>query len=159
MLALASPAQEWPRLATALGHGEWVDDARFASLKSAMQNRHALRSAIGAAFATLTIDAADAALKAHDVTFSVVARIAEVVEDPQLIANGLVVATDVAEPGYDRTLATPFRLHDEPQRTPSRAPTLGQHSRELLIEAGFDAAHIDGLIAQGVVVAGGAARS
>ena len=151
MLALAAPAQEWPRLAAALGHAEWAADERFAKLKDAMTNRHVLRGLIAEAFATLTIEEADRLLKSHDVTFSVVARLSEVVEDPQLIANGLVVATDVPEAGYERTLATPFRLHDEPQRTPTRAPALGQHSREVLIEAGYDTAQIEALIAEGVL--------
>jgi crotonobetainyl-CoA:carnitine CoA-transferase CaiB-like acyl-CoA transferase len=93
----------------------------------------------------------DAALKAHDVTFSVVARLAEVVDDPQLIANGLVVATDASVPGYERTLATPFKIHDEAQRAPARAPTIGEHSREVLGQMGLTDTQIDALIEQGIV--------
>ena len=151
MLALAAPAQEFARLATALGHREWIDDARFARMRDALKNRHALRALLAAEFAKLSIEAADALLKAADVTFSVVSRLAEVVDDPQLIANGLIVSTDDARPGYDRALATPFRVHDEPQRVPSRAPTLGEHSRELLIEIGFDDVAIEALRSQGVI--------
>jgi formyl-CoA transferase len=153
MLALAAPKQEWPRLATALGHPEWVADPRFADMRTSMKNRHALRALIASGFAAMTIAEADAALKAHEILFSVVAKLAEVVDDAQLIANGLVVATDSREPGYDRTLATPFRLHDETQRTPTRAPELGAHSREVLAEAGFSDAEVDALIAQGLVAA------
>ena len=72
------------------------------------------------------------------------------VEDPQLIANGLVVSTTSGEPGYDRTLATPFKLHGEAQRQPDRAPTIGEHSREILREAGLDDAAIEELFAQRV---------
>jgi crotonobetainyl-CoA:carnitine CoA-transferase CaiB-like acyl-CoA transferase len=154
MLALAAPKQEWPRLAVALGHPEWVADPRFADMRTSMKNRHALRALIASGFAAMTIAEADAALKAHEILFSVVAKLAEVVDDAQLIANGLVVATDSPEPGYDRTLATPFRLHDEAQRTPTRAPELGAHSREVLAEAGFSDAEVDALIAQGLVGAG-----
>ena len=109
MLALAVPKQEWPRLAAALKHPEWAADPRFADMRSALKNRHALRALIASGLAAMTIEQADAALKAHDVTFSVVARIADVVDDPQLIANGLVVGTDASVPGYERTLATPFK--------------------------------------------------
>ena len=151
MLSLAMPPLEWPRLAAALGHSEWLADARFGDMRTLMTNRHPLRALIAAAFATMTIEQADVVLKAHDITFSVVARLADVVVDPQLIANGLVVATDSAEPGYSKTLATPFKLHDEAQRTPTRAPTIGQHSREVLIEAGFSNAEVDALIAQDIV--------
>ena len=155
MLALAVPKQEWPRLAAALEHPEWTLDPRFVDLRASLKNRHVLRALIASGFAAMTIDQADAALKSHDVTFSVVARVADVVDDPQLIANGLVVGTDSAEPGYQRTLATPFKIHDEAQRTPTRAPTLGEHSRAVLIEAGFGDDEIIALIAQGVVASSG----
>jgi crotonobetainyl-CoA:carnitine CoA-transferase CaiB-like acyl-CoA transferase len=154
MLALAVPKQEWPRLAKSLGHPEWAADPRFADIRAALKYRHELRALIKSGFATMTIDEADAALKANDITFSVVARVADVVTDPQLLANGLVVGTDSVEPGFDRTLASPFRIHDEAQRTPSRAPTIGEHSRELLRELGLGDAEIDALIGDEVVGVG-----
>jgi formyl-CoA transferase len=61
------------------------------------------------------------------------------------------VGTDSAQPGYERTLATPFKIHDEAQRTPTRAPTIGEHSRQVLTEMGLTDAQIDALIAQGIV--------
>ncbi len=151
MLALAAPRDEWPRLAKALGHPEWTEDPRFCDLRAVLKNRLELRELIAAAFAAMNVEQADAALKAHDITFSVVARLREVVGDPQLAANGLVVPTDSTEPGYDRTLATPFKLHDEAQRTPGRAPAIGQHSREVLVEMGLGEAEIDALIERGIV--------
>jgi crotonobetainyl-CoA:carnitine CoA-transferase CaiB-like acyl-CoA transferase len=123
-------------------------------MRSALKNRHALRALIASGLAAMTVDEADAALKAHDVTFSVVARIADVVDDPQLIANGLVVGTDASVPGYERTLATPFKLHDEAQRKPARAPTIGEHSRDVLEQMGLTGAQIDALIEQGIVGVG-----
>jgi crotonobetainyl-CoA:carnitine CoA-transferase CaiB-like acyl-CoA transferase len=151
MLALATPRQEWPRLARALGHPEWADDVRFAEPRAALKNRHALRALLADGFAAMTAAAIDTALKDEDVTFSLVARLADVVNDPQLHANGLIVATASAEPGYERTLATPFKLHDEPQRVPTRAPALGEHSRAILARAGYDDAAIAALVEQGVV--------
>ena len=154
MLALAVPKQEWPRLAAALKHPEWAADPRFADMRSALKNRHALRALIASGLAAMTVDEADAALKAHDVTFSIVARIADVVDDPQLIANGLVVGTDASVPGYERTLATPFKIHDEAQRRPARAPTIGEHSRDVLAQMGLTDTQIDVLIEQGIVGVG-----
>jgi formyl-CoA transferase len=151
MLALAAPMEEWPRLGTALGHPEWSQDPRFADLRTSMKNRHALRALIGGAFATMTIAEADAALKAAEINFSVVARLDEVVRDPQLIANALIVPTESNEPGYTTTLASPFRLHGVTQRTPTRAPTLGQHSRDVLRELGINDSEIDALIEAHIV--------
>ena len=91
------------------------------------------------------------ALAGAGIVHSKVYRNAEVVEDPQLIANGLIVPTDSDEPGYDRALATPFRVHGSPQETPRRAPTIGQHSIELLLEHGFTQDQIDTLVANETV--------
>jgi len=151
MLALATPSQEWPRLALALGHPEWAVDPRFSDLRAALKNRHELRALLATGFAAKTAAEVDVALKTHDVTFSIVARLGDVANDPQLLANGLIVATESPEPGYERTLATPFKLHDEAQRVPGRAPALGQHTREILNAAGYDDAAIAALVDQRVV--------
>ena len=44
-----------------------------------------------------------------------------------------------------------FRVEDAPQRVPTRAPRLGEHSRELLRELGYDDGAVDHLLAEGVV--------
>ncbi len=155
MLALSQLAQEWPRLARALGHPEWIDDPRFADVRTIMRNRFALRALVTEAFSSLTLAEADAALTANDCNFGVVSRLRDVVADQQLLANGMVVPTDEQVPGYDRALATPIRFEGEPQRVPSRAPGLGQHSRDVLAELGYAADEIAALVATGVVRAAG----
>jgi crotonobetainyl-CoA:carnitine CoA-transferase CaiB-like acyl-CoA transferase len=59
----------------------------------------------------------------------------EVLADPQLRARGLFVEAEDAQRGRKVThLLTPLRMGDTPLRPP---PALGQHSREILTEAGF----------------------
>jgi formyl-CoA transferase len=151
MLALAVPWKEWPKLARALGHPEWIDDPRFPDLKSAMANRDALRAMIAAGIASLAADEVDQRLRAEGLPYSLVAGLRDVVDDRQLVENGVIVATDSPEPGYDRTLATPFTVHDESQRLPGRAPAIGAHTREILTEMGYDDTAIERLVAANVV--------
>jgi formyl-CoA transferase len=151
MLALSQLAQEWPRLARALGHPEWIADPRFADVRTIMRNRFALRGLITDALGTMTLAEADAALTAHDCNFGVVSRLRDVVEDPQLLANGAIVATDEQVPGYDRALAAPIRFEGVQQRVPSRAPMLGEHSRAVLAEFGYSPSAVDALVADGIV--------
>jgi formyl-CoA transferase len=151
MLALALPWREWPKLARALGHPEWLDDPRFPNLKSAMAHRDALRALIAEGFATLTAREVDRSLGAEGLPYNVVATLEDVVNDPQLVENRVIVPTDSSDPGYDRTLATPFALHDEPQRRAHRAPAIGADTESILSELGYDTAAIEALVADGVV--------
>lgn len=151
MLALAIPWKEWPALARALDHSEWLLDERFKDLSSAMSHRRELNDMVAQAFAAMSSIDADARLHAAGLPYSMVATLADVIGDPQLIDNNVLVATESTEPGYDRTLATPFSVGDERQRTPSRAPAIGAHTRSVLAELGFDEADVARLIADGIV--------
>ncbi|MEM7217663.1 MAG: CoA transferase [Pseudomonadota bacterium] len=151
LLSVQNMKRDWPKLAAALGHSEWLEDERFATVRTLFRNRREAGECIAAGF--MDLDLADALARLLDagIVHSVIARNAEVVEDQQLIDNGLIVPTDETEPGYDRALATPIRIDGVSQRTPSRAPTIGQHSAEILAEHGYDAAAAAELTAAGVV--------
>ena len=49
------------------------------------------------------------------------------------------------------TIGTPVKLAETPGTIRSGAPTLGEHSRDILGEAGLDAAEIEGLAARGII--------
>ncbi len=49
------------------------------------------------------------------------------------------------------TLGLPVKFSQTPGRVHGPAPLLGEHSRAILTEVGYDAAQIDDLIARGIV--------
>ena len=151
MLAVQNMKRDWPAIAKALGHAEWLEDERFAHVKAVFKNRFAALEVISDAFRALSLEEALAALEGAGIVHSKIYRNAEVIEDPQLIANHLIVGTDSTEPGYDRALASPIRIQGSPQETPGRAPKIGQHTQALLLEQGFTQAQIDALIDDKVV--------
>ena len=120
-------------------------------MKAVFKNRFAALEVISDAFRALSLEEALAALEGAGIVHSKIYRNAEVIEDPQLIANHLIVGTDSTEPGYDRALASPIRIQGSPQETPGRAPKIGQHTQALLLEQGFSQAQIDALIDDKVV--------
>lgn len=146
MLAVQNAKRDWPILANALGHREWLDDERFSDVRPLFRNRFAAKEMMLGAFAELTVVEITERLEAAGIVFSLIARNAEVIEDEQLIANGVIVPTESKEPGYDRTLATPFQISDEPQRTPALAPKIGEHTQSILSEAGYSDADIQQMI-------------
>lgn len=150
VLAVQNMKRDWPALATALGHAEWLDDERFRGVRRVFKNRHAAKSMISAALADMELATALAALSGAGIVHAVVQRNSEVLEDEQLIANGVIVPTDSTQPGYDRALASPLAITGAPQRTPGRAPKIGEHTETLLREHGYTDEQIDALLSAAV---------
>jgi crotonobetainyl-CoA:carnitine CoA-transferase CaiB-like acyl-CoA transferase len=88
---------------------------------------------------------------AEDLWVAPVQDFAEVVEDPQVAANDLLVDVPHPSGGTFRAVGNPVRLsgHDaKPLRVP---PTLGQHSREILAELGYEDDEVESLLGNGSV--------
>ena len=151
LIALQNVARDWPKFVRALERPEWLHDERLQPVKPLFSNRFHAREQIAAAIAQIDARELCRRLDAAGIVHSVVARNAEVVDDPQLIANGIIVPFDSEVPGVERTFATPIRLSDEAQVAPRRAPAIGEHSAEVLKGFGYDDAAIATLLADGVV--------
>ncbi len=70
----------------------------------------------------------------------------QVFEDPQVQARGMVVDTDHPTLGRLRTLGSPLKLSVTPPVVGRRAPLLGEHTEQVLREAGCDAALVESLL-------------
>ena len=144
----------WERICDVLGHPELRDDPRFASNSARMQHLAALTEAMSAVLATRGraewIEAFDAA----GVPVGPVHSIGEALSHPQTLARGNVVETVHPQAGPTRALGCPVHFSKTPTRIDRPAPLLGEHTRELLREAGYAEAEIDALVAEGVVGAG-----
>ena len=87
-------------------------------------------------------------LDAAGVTFGGVSSVNETSDDAQLRQSGALVPF-ADEAGL--TVSSPFHIDGAPKVAPQRAPSLGQHSDEVLHEAGYSADEIRRLRALGVI--------
>lgn len=87
----------------------------------------------------------------HDIWAGPVYGYADVVADPQIAHNETFVEYDHPSEGRVKTPGFPIRFSKTPTTVERGAPQIGEHSREVLAEAGFDAAAIDALLASGAV--------
>lgn len=134
----------WRTLCATLGRDDLVG-GQFATGDEGSR----VRAELEAVFATDTLAAWTARLAGVDCCVSPVLTFDEALVDAQFRARGMVVTG----PDGSRQYAPPFRL-DPPASTAVRnAPRQGEHSREILAEAGLAQAAIDALIADGVVSA------
>ncbi|TCC01581.1 CaiB/BaiF CoA transferase family protein [Kribbella soli] len=75
----------------------------------------------------------------------------QLVNDPQIRHNGTFVEYDHPTEGRVKTPGFPYSFEKTPAKVERGAPLVGEHSREVLAEAGFDADEVADLLATGVV--------
>jgi crotonobetainyl-CoA:carnitine CoA-transferase CaiB-like acyl-CoA transferase len=85
------------------------------------------------------------------VTFGPVRGPQEVINDPQLKANDIVVPLEGAGENLKYTVSSPTQVHGVAKVPARRAPKIGEHNEEVLKELGFDAMEIDSLRTSGAI--------
>ena len=145
----------WERICEVLGHPEWRTDQRFHDNTARMANLAALVEAINAVM--VTRDRADwmAAFEAAGVPAGPVHSIGEALSHPQALAREMVVELDHPVAGKTRAIGAPIKFSDTPCSVTRHAPSLGEHTREVLAEHGYTEAQIDALIAGGAALQDG----
>ena len=142
---------QFARLCGVLGHPEWRTDERYATNAQRVRNIGELSALIREAFASRAREELIAALDAAGVPCGPINDVAEVVEEPQVKARGLLrrvphpAGVDVPQVG------SPMRFAEAPLRVPAAPPLLGQHSEDILGELGYDARRIAALRTAGAI--------
>jgi formyl-CoA transferase len=139
----------WPGICETIGRPELVDDPRFATVEERRRRSGELAAILGAAFASRDYEHWRQTMSAHGITFGVISRPQDVPDDEQAVACGAIV--DTAIPEMPRTLANPIRLGFAEQQIAKPAPALGQHSDQILAEAGLSRDEIASLRASGAI--------
>lgn len=141
----------WVKLCTALGMTEFADDPRFASWLLRLQNNEALLPILEKRFGEKPRAEWLAILAAHDIPAGPVKTVQEFMDDPAVQHHDMVHEYEHPEVGRLRVMGQPLVFADTPARDPGPPPTLGQHTDEILKEAGYDVAAITGLRARRIV--------
>lgn len=141
----------WRRFCEALEQPQWLQDPRFATDVQRIANRAALSAEIEQVFATRPVQHWVDVLNAAGVPAGPVYTVPQVFEDPQVKHMG-ATAQAVSASGKTCTFVTqPVHLERTPASVQAAAPACGEHTDEVLREAGLDDDEIQALRAQGVV--------
>ena len=147
-MALFNEERQLRPLLNAIGREELADDPRFASKEARKQNASALVEELDDVFATRELAEWRAILDGVGVTFGVVGKTDDVADDAQMQAIGALVPF---ADGKVLTVSSPFHLEGEEKVAPRYAPAVGQHSEDVLRDAGYSADEIGRLRTLGVL--------
>ena len=139
------------RLFRAIGREDMIDDPRFRTNTDRVRNIDECDGAVAGFIAARTLDENMAIFQAAEVTASPVYEIDQLLDDEHIQARGVLVEAPDDEMGSVLMHNVIPRLSATPGRIRRPAPTLGQHTREMLAAIGYSAEQIAALAADGVI--------
>jgi crotonobetainyl-CoA:carnitine CoA-transferase CaiB-like acyl-CoA transferase len=141
----------WQRFTAATGLDELTSDPRYATNPDRVKNRDTLIPRITRALAARGCAEWAGRLNAAGVPAGPVNTVPAALEQPQVAAREMVVELEHPVAGMLRMLGTPLKLSAQPASIRRPPPVLGQHTDEILAEAGYPAARIAELRQAGVI--------
>jgi crotonobetainyl-CoA:carnitine CoA-transferase CaiB-like acyl-CoA transferase len=135
----------WKRLAPALGRPDLLEHPHYKNMKDRIEHRSEVVTTLGEIFATRDVADWVALLEENDIPTCRVNRLEDILAHPQIAANAAVIAKPHPTLGTFRTLTPPVKLSATPSSVARTAPTLAEHTREVLREAGLDDGEIETL--------------
>jgi len=144
-------SKDLPALAAAIGRPDLLSDTRFADDAKRAANAAQLTEILDEVFASQPLAHWREALDRAHITYGVVRAPHELISDPQLLANDILVPLSGAGEHMKLTVSSPLKVHDVSKVPARRAPDLGEHNDEVLEQLGFTIDEIDALRAGGAV--------
>ena len=138
-------------VASGIGRPDLLQDPRFADPAKLAANMGQLTAIVDEIFSSQPMAHWQAIFDRAHITYGLVRDPSDVIKDPQLRENGIVVALEGAGDNLTSTISSPMQVHGVAKVAAKRAPGLGEHNDEVLKELGFDAKQIDGLHASGAI--------
>jgi crotonobetainyl-CoA:carnitine CoA-transferase CaiB-like acyl-CoA transferase len=136
-------------VANAIGRADLLTDQRFSDPTKLIANMPQLTAILDEIFAAQPMAHWYEVFNGVHVTFGAVRGPQDVINDPQLRANDIVVPLEGAGGKLTSTISSPIQVHGVAKVPARRAPELGEHNVEVLEQLGFSASEIDGLRASG----------
>ena len=141
----------WERLCRALGRADWLADERLATGRDRYRHMAELVDGIDATLSAKTRDEWGAVFDEHGVIWGPVLGLHEVVDDPHANAIGLFPELEHPQLGAYRTVNAPMRFKTADVRPRGPAPKVGEHTKQILSEAGLSPLEAQALFDKGIV--------
>ena len=137
----------YPRFCTVMGHPEWMTDEAYATPAARSRNRAGMNAEIEAITRTRTSREWIETFNAAGVPAGHIYSIDQVFEDPQVRHLGMAAPVHHPDLGDIELVAQPIGMSGGEFAIRRPTPSFGEHTREVLEEAGYDEQEIEALVA------------
>jgi crotonobetainyl-CoA:carnitine CoA-transferase CaiB-like acyl-CoA transferase len=131
-------------LAKAIGRADLLTDPRFSDPAKLIQNMSQLTAILDDVFGSQPMTHWYEVFNGVHVTFGAVRGPQEVVKDPQLRLNDIIVPLEGAGGKLESTISSPIQVHGVTKMPAKRVPALGEHNEQVLEQLGFNVTEIEG---------------
>jgi crotonobetainyl-CoA:carnitine CoA-transferase CaiB-like acyl-CoA transferase len=146
--------QNWRDFFVIAGRPDLLEDTRFKTLGTRLRHIELLYEELGKIATTRTNAEWLAALDRHNIPGMIVNSLEGLLQDPHLEATGFWQVVEHPSEGTMRLPGIPAAYSKTPGEIRRLPPRLGEHSLEILREAGLGASEIEALVAAGATRAG-----
>ena len=147
----AATQPTWERMCHAIGREELLADTRFATNGDRKKHDRELASLLEETFSRDATQHWMEVLEAEGVPCGPINNLAQMYSDPHVTSREMLVEIEDPELGTLKNIGIPVKLSQTPGRIRRRAPDLGEHTREVLLEAGYTGDEVSRLLESGVV--------
>src|SRR5580658_4376113 len=138
-------------VAKAIGRPDLLTDPRFSDPAKLVEHMPQLTAILDEVFSSQPMAHWYEVFSGVHVTFGAVRGPQEVINDPQLQANDIIVPLSGAGGKLTSTISSPLQVHGVAKVPAKRAPNIGEHNEEILRQLGFSATEVDGLRDSGAI--------
>jgi crotonobetainyl-CoA:carnitine CoA-transferase CaiB-like acyl-CoA transferase len=138
--------KQWRAFFELIGRPELTADPRFASQEARSKEFEAAYGLVAAEMKKRTTAQWIAALEKADIPVQRMNSLADIVADPHLAAIGYFRQVEHPTEGRIKSMAVPSEWSDSAPAYRRHAPRLGEHTREVLREAGYTESEIDAMV-------------
>lgn len=144
----------WRRFCEEFGRTDLLEDPRYGSNEDRVRERPALVPVVADVVKRHSREEIVAVCERISIPFAPVARTEDLFDDPQLNAGGRMLEIELPGGIGTRLPRLPIEIGDHDLALRMQPPAVGEHSREILRECGFEVAEIEDLERSGAIVGG-----
>ncbi|MFT5111994.1 MAG: crotonobetainyl-CoA:carnitine CoA-transferase CaiB-like acyl-CoA transferase [Parasphingorhabdus sp.] len=148
----AANQANWERMLTIIDRPELQEDSRFKNNAARMSHLEQLVEILNQVFVQGSSEAWLERFEQAGVPAGPILSVGEMHANEQTLAREMVIETEHPVAGMTQSIGMPVKFSETPGGSSRPAPLLGQHSKEVLMGAGYSELEITNLVENGDVI-------